>query len=165
LGCVGRIDYRLITSSTRTGGTPGDWKPVVIANFLNEWIRRNYNGLVLWEKEGKTFREQINWYDRRPLMEQADIRIFITEQVEALLLAADQQRIAQLRQNFQPPGSQLTTKVIPRTKEHWAELQQILAPTFRDGRRSRGRTEAEAGSTFESSKDRFRQGYNQSAQN
>jgi hypothetical protein len=109
LKTVGNTD--LITSSTRTGGTPGDWKPVVIANFLNEWIRRNYNGLELWKKEGKNFREQINWYDRRPLMEQADIRIFITEQVEALLPAADQQRIAQLRQNYQPPGSQLTTQV------------------------------------------------------
>jgi hypothetical protein len=109
LKTVGNTD--LITSSTRTGGTPGDWKPVVIANFLNEWIRRNHNGLELWKKEGKNFREQINWYDRRPLMEQADIRIFITEQVEALLPAADQQRIAQLRQNYQPPGSQLTTQV------------------------------------------------------
>jgi hypothetical protein len=109
LKTVGNTD--LITSTTRTGGTPGDWKPVVIANFLNEWIRRNHNGLELWKKEGKNFREQINWYDRRPLMEQADIRIFIAEQVEALLPAADQQRIAQLRQNFQPPGSQLTTQV------------------------------------------------------
>jgi hypothetical protein len=109
LKTLGNTD--LITSSQRSGDTPGDWKPVVIANFLNEWIRQNYNGLVLWNKEGKTFREQINWYDRRPLMEQADIRIFITQQVEALLPAADQQRIAQLRQNFQGPGSELATQV------------------------------------------------------
>ncbi len=104
-------DTNLITSSARSGGTPGDWKPVVIANFLNEWISQNYNGLVLWKKEGKTFREQINWYDRRPLMEQADIRIFITEQVEALLPAADRQRIAQLRQNYQGPVSPLANQV------------------------------------------------------
>lgn len=108
LKTLGNTD--LITSSTRSGDTPGDWKPVVIANFLNEWISHRH-GLVLWKKEGKTFREQINWYDRRPLMEQADIRIFITEQVEALLPAADQQRIAQLRQNYQSPASQLATQV------------------------------------------------------
>ncbi|PMD25564.1 hypothetical protein NA56DRAFT_438952 [Hyaloscypha hepaticicola] len=29
-------DTDLITSSARSGDTPGDWKPVVIANFLNE---------------------------------------------------------------------------------------------------------------------------------